>query len=419
MQKKALLRFNTAGSVDDGKSTLIGRLLYDLKSVPTDQLKSIENASKKNGYDYTDLSLITDGLKSEREQGITIDVAYRYFETTNKKFIIADSPGHVQYTRNMVTAASTADLSLILIDSRKGVLSQTKRHLFISSLINIKKIIVCINKMDLVDYSEKIYNKIVNQFKNISEKLNFESIIFIPISALHGDNIVNKTKNMKWYSELSLLDVLNEIKTSPQYSIDNARFPVQYVIRPRRKNYEDFRGFAGMVENGVFCSGDEIVVMPSKISSKIKKIFFGKREIKKAQKNMSVTITVKDDIDIGRGDWIVGNKNIPVLKSKFNVKLVWMSRAPLINKTKLILKQKTKEISVFVNLILSKYNNEDFSLKSKPNKLEINEIGEVEIISSEPIFFENEIINSPCVNMILIDNVNNETVGACVIGKNE
>ena len=199
MQKKALLRFNTAGSVDDGKSTLIGRLLYDSKSVPLDQLKNIENASKKNGYDYTDLSLITDGLKSEREQGITIDVAYRYFETTNKKFIIADSPGHVQYTRNMVTAASTADLSLILIDARKGVLSQTKRHLFISSFINIEKIIVCINKMDLVDYSEKIFNKIVNQFKNISEKLNFESIIFIPISALHGDNIVNKTKNMKWY----------------------------------------------------------------------------------------------------------------------------------------------------------------------------------------------------------------------------
>jgi len=419
MQKKALLRFNTAGSVDDGKSTLIGRLLYDSKSVPSDQLKDIEKISKKNGYDHTDLSLITDGLKSEREQGITIDVAYRYFETANKKFIIADSPGHVQYTRNMVTAASTADLSLILVDARKGVVSQTKRHLFISSLINIEKIIVCINKMDLVDYSEKIFNKIVNQFKNITEKLNFESIIFIPISALHGDNIVNKTKNMNWFCELSLLDVLNEIKISPQYSIDNPRFPVQYVIRPHRKNYEDFRGFAGMVENGVFCSGDDIVVMPSKISSKINKIFFGKREIKKAQKNMSVTITVKDDIDIGRGDWIVGNKNIPVLKSKFNVKVVWMSRAPLINKAKLILKQKTKEIIVFVNLILSKFNNEDFSLKSKPNKLEVNEIGEVEIISSEPILFENEIINSSCANMILIDNVNNETVGACVIGKNE
>ena len=414
MQKKALLRFNTAGSVDDGKSTLIGRLLYDSKSVPSDQLKSIENVSKKNGYDYTDLSLITDGLKSEREQGITIDVAYRYFETANKKFIIADSPGHVQYTRNMVTAASTADLSLILIDARKGVVSQTKRHLFISSLIKIKKIVVCINKMDLVDYSEKIFNKIVNQVKNISEKLNFDSVIFIPISALCGDNVVNKTKNMNWYSELSLLDILNEIKISPQYSIDNPRFPVQYVIRPHRKNYEDFRGFAGMVENGVFCSGDEIVVMPSKISSKINKIFFAKKEIKKAQKNMSVTITIKDNIDIGRGDWIVGNKYTPILKSKFKSSIVWMSHDSLNINDKLILKQKTKEVSAIVNSILSKYNYDDFSNISKPEKLELNEIGIIEITTSEPIICD-EMAQDSTKNMILINPKNNETVGACVL----
>tara|TARA_B100000242_G_C43021064_1_gene475160 strand:+ start:164 stop:1411 length:1248 start_codon:yes stop_codon:yes gene_type:complete len=414
MIKKKILRFNTAGSVDDGKSTLIGRLLLDTNSIAVDQLKAIEIISKKNGYDFTDLSLITDGLKSEREQGITIDVAYRYFETQYRKFIIADSPGHIQYTRNMVTAASTADLSVILIDATKGLLAQTKRHLFISSLVNIKRIIVCINKMDLVDFEERNYLKIVNQCKKFCNDLNFESIIFIPISARNGDNIVSRSSNMKWFKKDPLIKNLNQIKNNAQYNIDFPRFSVQYVIRPRRKFFEEFRGFAGMVENGVFRKGDKVKIIPSQIGATIDKIFYGEKEVKKAEIKMSVTVTLKNDIDISRGDWIVGEKNIPNLKSKFKSSIVWMSYDPLNTNDKLILKQKTKEVSAIVTSILSKYNYDDFSKISKPETLELNEIGIIEIITSEPIICD-EIAQDSTNNMILINPKNNETVGACVI----
>ena len=305
LDNNQLLRFTTAGSVDDGKSTLIGRLLYDSKSIFEDQLEAIENTSKKKGHEGVDLALFTDGLRDEREQGITIDVAYRYFTTPKRKFIIADTPGHIQYTRNMVTGASTANVATILVDARHGVIEQTKRHAFIASLLQIPHIIVCINKMDLVDFSEDVYNNIVSQFEEISSKMLVKDVRFIPMSALLGDNVVNKSENMKWYQGAPMLHTLESMHISSDINKVDARFPVQTVLRPQRDEFIDYRGYAGRVASGIFRPGDEVTVMPSGFTSKIKTIDTLDGELKEAFAPMSVSMTLEDDIDISRGDMIV------------------------------------------------------------------------------------------------------------------
>ena len=321
-----MLRFTTAGSVDDGKSTLIGRLLYDSKSIFQDQLDSIEESSKNKGFDYVDLSLLTDGLKSEREQGITIDVAYRYFATPKRKFIIADTPGHIQYTRNMVTGASTANLAIILIDARKGMLEQTHRHAFIASLLRIPHAIVCINKMDLVDYDKVIYNKIVDAFKAFSSKLDIKDIQFIPISALNGDNVVKRSKNMDWYEGSTLMYHLENVHISSDYNHVDCRFPVQSVIRPHTVEHQDYRGFSGRIDGGVFKSGDKVKILPSGFTSTIKKIDLNGLEVAEAFAPMSVNISLCDEIDISRGDMIVRENNVPQVGQDIDVLVTWMSQ---------------------------------------------------------------------------------------------
>ena len=320
-----LLRFTTAGSVDDGKSTLIGRLLYDSKSIFEDQLESVTATSAKKGHEGVDLALFTDGLKDEREQGITIDVAYRYFTTPKRKFIIADTPGHIQYTRNMVTGASTANAAVILIDARHGVIEQTKRHSFIASLLNIPHLIVCINKMDLVDFAEERYNEIISQFEEFSSKLLVKDIRFIPISALLGDNVVNRSENMSWYGGGTLLNILETLHISSDLNKIDARFAVQTVLRPQREGYIDYRGYAGRVSSGIYRTGDEVVVLPSGFSSKIKSINAGENEVQEAYAPMSVAITLEDDIDVSRGDMIVKKNNQPETEQEFDVMLCWLN----------------------------------------------------------------------------------------------
>ncbi|MCX7638018.1 MAG: GTP-binding protein, partial [Cyclobacteriaceae bacterium] len=311
MIRSQILRFTTAGSVDDGKSTLIGRLLFDSKAIFEDQLEAVKQSSMRKGFDYIDLSLLTDGLKSEREQGITIDVAYRYFSTPKRKFIIADTPGHIQYTRNMVTGASTANLALILIDARKGLVEQTFRHSFIASLLKIPHIIVCINKMDLVDYSREVFEKIVDDYKAFSSKLEVSDIQFVPISALHGDNVVNRSDKMTWYQGATLMHMLETVHIESDYNHIDGRFPVQYVIRPHTKEHGDFRGYAGRVAGGIFREGDEVMVMPSGFITRIKSIHLGEKIISEAFAPMSVVITLTDDIDVSRGDMLCKPNNQP------------------------------------------------------------------------------------------------------------
>lgn len=339
-----LLRFTTAGSVDDGKSTLIGRLLYDSKSIFEDQLEAVEASSAKKGFDYVDLSLLTDGLKSEREQGITIDVAYRYFATPKRKFIIADTPGHIQYTRNMVTGASTANLALILIDARKGLVEQTYRHSFIASLLKIPHVIVCVNKMDLVDYQEEVFEKIVNDYKAFSSKLEIHDIQFVPISALAGDNVVNRSENMDWYQGATLLHMLETVHIESDYNHIDSRFPVQYVVRPQTQSHQDFRGYAGRIAGGIFRAGDEILVLPSGFTSKIKSIHVGAEEVDQAFAPMSVTMTLEDEIDISRGDIIAKPNNHPQSEQDVDVMLCWMNQRAVNLNTKLFVRHTTKEV---------------------------------------------------------------------------
>src|SRR5690606_3797505 len=329
-----LLRFTTAGSVDDGKSTLIGRLLYDSKSIFEDQLEAIENTSKKKGHKGVDLALFTDGLRDEREQGITIDVAYRYFTTPKRKFIIADTPGHIQYTRNMVTGASTANAAIILVDARHGVIEQTKRHAFIASLLHIPHVIVCINKMDLVDFSEEAYNGIIKQFEEFSSKLLVQDIRFIPISALLGDNVVNRSKNMDWYQGAPLLHTLETMHIASDFNKVDARFPVQTVLRPQSEEHRDYRGYAGRIASGIFRKGDEISILPSGFTSKIKTIDTLEGELEEAFAPMSVSIQLEDNIDISRGDMIVRTKNMPEVKQDLEVMLCWLHNQPAKPRTK-------------------------------------------------------------------------------------
>ena len=413
--KKQLLRFTTAGSVDDGKSTLIGRLLYDSKSIFQDQLDAVEMSSKNKGFDYVDLSLLTDGLKSEREQGITIDVAYRYFETPKRKFIIADTPGHIQYTRNMVTGASTANLAIILIDARKGLLEQTHRHSFIASLLNIPHVIVCVNKMDLVDYNEDVYSKIIEDYRQFSSKLNIKDIRFIPISALKGDNVVNKSKSMHWYKGGTLMHLLETVHISSDHNHIDARFPVQYVIRPHREGFQDFRAYAGKIESGIYKPGDKIKVLPSGFESTIRNIYVGEKEIKEGFAPMSVSMTLKDEIDISRGNMIVKINNTPDISQNINVIVNWMSETPLTLRKKLIIKHTTNECQAFVEKINYEIDINTLHKKENIDKLNLNSIGRIELRTSKPILKDNYIKNRNTGSIILIDPLSFETVGAGMI----
>ena len=410
-----LLRFTTAGSVDDGKSTLIGRLLYDSKSIFQDQLDAVEESSKRKGFDYIDLSLLTDGLKSEREQGITIDVAYRYFSTPKRKFIIADTPGHIQYTRNMVTGASTANLAIVLIDARKGMLEQTHRHAFIASLLRIPHAIVCVNKMDLVDYSEEVYDKIVSDFKAFSSKLSIKDVQFIPISALAGDNVVNRSENMDWYEGSTLIYHLETVHISSDYNHVDCRFPIQSVIRPHTLEHQDFRGFAGRIDGGVFKRGDKIKVLPSGFISTIKTIELNGEKIVEAFAPMSVTMTLEDVIDVSRGDMIVRENNVPEIGQDIDVLVTWMSGIPLQSRTKVVIKHTTNECIGMIKDLKYKVDINTLHRIEGIDCIEMNDIARISIRTAKSLFYDSYKKNKQTGSIIIIDEQTNETLGAGMI----
>ncbi|WP_375238364.1 sulfate adenylyltransferase subunit 1 [Aurantibacter sp.] len=410
-----LLRFTTAGSVDDGKSTLIGRLLYDSKSIFEDQLEAITNTSKKKGHEGVDLALFTDGLRDEREQGITIDVAYRYFTTPKRKFIIADTPGHIQYTRNMVTGASTANVATILIDARHGVIEQTKRHAFIASLLQIPHIIVCVNKMDLVDYSEEVYNNIIRQFEDISSKMLVTDVRFIPMSALNGDNVVNKSTNMPWFQGAPMLHTLETMHISSDINKVDARFPVQTVLRPQREGFIDYRGYAGRVSSGIFRKGDEVTVMPSGFNSKIKSIDTLEKELEEAYAPMSVAITLEDDIDISRGDMIVKSNNKPEAVQDIDVMLCWLNNAPAKPRAKYTIKHTSNDQKAMIKEVVYKYNINTLERINDDKDLKMNDICKVKIRTTKPLMVDSYRENRVTGSVILVDDATNETVAAGMI----
>ncbi len=410
-----LLRFTTAGSVDDGKSTLIGRLLFDSKSIFEDQLEAVQASSSKKGFDYVDLSLLTDGLRSEREQGITIDVAYRYFATPKRKFIIADTPGHIQYTRNMVTGASTANLALILIDARKGLIEQTFRHSFLASLLKIPHIIVCVNKMDLVDFKEEVYEKIVEDYKAFSSKLEVHDIQFVPISALLGDNVVNRSQHMDWYKGATLLHMLETVHIESDYNHIDGRFPVQYVVRPQTREHQDFRGYAGRVAGGIFRVGEEILVLPSGFTSKIKTIQFGDEQLTQAFAPMSVTITLEDEIDISRGDIIAKPTNRPESNQDIETMLCWMNQRPMNLNSKFYLKHTSRETKAVLKEITYKLDISSGQRMEGVSQLMMNDIARVKLRTAQPLEFDSYRKNRITGSLILVDESTNETVAAGMI----
>lgn len=410
-----LLRFTTAGSVDDGKSTLIGRLLYDSKSIFEDQLVSVSNISAKKGHNGVDLALFTDGLRDEREQGITIDVAYRYFTTPKRKFIIADTPGHIQYTRNMVTGASTANAAVILIDARHGIIEQTKRHSFIASLLNIPHLIVCINKMDLVDFSETRYNEIIAQFENFSSKLLMKDVRFIPISALLGDNVVHRSENMDWYQGGTLLNVLETVHISSDINKIDARFPVQTVIRPQNEDHRDYRGYAGRVASGIYRVGDEVAVLPSGFTSRIKSINAGEQEVMEAYAPMSISITLEEDIDVSRGDMIVKKNNQPETVQEFDVMLCWLNREPAKPRAKYAIMHTSHEERAMIKEVVYKMNINTFERDNEDKNLAVNDIARVKIRTTRMLMLDSYRENRNTGGIILIDEGTNETVAAGMV----
>ncbi|MCB0776297.1 MAG: GTP-binding protein [Chitinophagaceae bacterium] len=410
-----LLRFTTAGSVDDGKSTLIGRLLYDSKSIFEDQLASIENSSKKKGHDHIDLAMFTDGLREEREQGITIDVAYRYFTTPKRKFIIADTPGHIQYTRNMVTGASTANAAIILVDARHGVSEQTRRHSFIASLLQISHVIVCINKMDLVDYSEEVYTKIITAYEELSSKLVVKDIQFIPISALKGDNVVSRSDNMPWYQGRPLLNTLEVLHISSDINKIDARFPVQTVIRPQREGFLDYRGYAGRIASGILRKGDEVTVLPSGFTSRIKSIDTMTGEIPQAYAPMSVTITIEDDIDISRGDMIVRTHNLPEVKQEFDVMLCWLNSKSSVPRAKYTIMHANNEQKAIIKEVVYKIDINTMGRNSGDTVFKMNDIGRVTLRTTKPLMLDTYRQNRVTGSIILVDEGTNETVAAGMV----
>ena len=411
-----LLRFTTAGSVDDGKSTLIGRLLYDSKSIFEDQLEAIEESSRKKGDENVNLALLTDGLKAEREQGITIDVAYRYFATPKRKFIIADTPGHIQYTRNMVTGASTANLAIILIDARKGVIEQTKRHTFIANLLRIQHVVVAVNKMDLVDYDQDVYDKIVADYKAFASRLdNIVDITPIPISALNGDNVVDKSKSMTWFEGASLLYHLENVYVGGDENHIQARFPVQWVIRPQSTDFHDFRGFAGRVAGGVFKSGDSVVVLPSGFSTKVKTIHQDEKQIEEAFAPQSVTITLEDEIDLSRGDMLVKENSPPYQGQDIEAMICWFSNSNLDPRNKFVVKHTTRETKAIVSEVNYKIDINTLRKIEDASSFSLNEIGRVKIRTATPLFYDSYNKNRHTGSFVLIDPGNNETVAAGMI----
>jgi len=411
-----LLRFTTAGSVDDGKSTLIGRLLYDSKNIFEDQLQAVEQSSKQRGDAHVNLALLTDGLRSEREQGITIDVAYRYFATPKRKFIIADTPGHIQYTRNMVTGASTANLAIVLIDARNGVIEQTCRHAIIASLLNIKHVVICVNKMDLVDFAQDRYDEIVEQFKEFASRLdNIVDITFIPISALLGDNVVDSSKHMPWYQGPTLLYHLETVYIGADANHIDARFPVQWVIRPHSTEYHDFRGYAGRVAGGVFKPGDNVVVLPSGFSSKIKAIHTMDGEIEEAYDPLSVAITLEDEIDIGRGDMLAKPNNQPKVGQEIEAMVCWFSDKKLQQRGKYVLRHTTKEAKAIVKEVRYKININNLHKIEDDLQFGLNDIGRVSLRVSSPLFYDSYQRNRQTGSFILIDEFTNETMGVGMI----
>ena len=410
-----LLRFTTAGSVDDGKSTLIGRLLYDSKSIFEDQMEAIKLVSERKGEEHVNLALLTDGLRDEREQGITIDVAYRYFATPQRKFIIADTPGHIQYTRNMVTGASTANLAIILIDARHGIVEQTKRHSFIASLLGIPHIVYCINKMDLVDYKQDVYNKLVKDLEAFSAKLETKDVRFIPISALKGDNVVNRSKKMDWFEGATLMHTLETVHIASDHNHIDCRFPIQNVIRPQTTEFHDYRGYAGRIAGGVFKKGDTVMVLPSGFTSKIKSIDTFDGEIDEAFAPMSVTMTLEDDIDISRGDMIVRENNKPEVSQDIEAMVCWMDDNPLKEKGKYALKHTSKDARCMVKEIKYKVDINTLHRNEEDKVISRNDIARVTLRTTSPLFIDNYSRNRNTGSLILIDEATNNTVGAAMI----
>ncbi len=416
----ALLRFTTAGSVDDGKSTLIGRLLYDSKSIYQDQYEAIERASARRGEEDINLALLTDGLKSEREQGITIDVAYRYFSTPKRKFIIADTPGHIQYTRNMVTGASTANVALILIDARNGVVEQTRRHAIISSLLQIPHLAVCINKMDLVDYDEQVYNKIKNDFETFAQKLNVKDTQFIPISALKGDNVVNASEAMSWYTGQTLMNYLEHVDIVNDYNFNDARLPVQLVVRPYTDEYHDYRGYAGTVAGGVFKKGDKVQLLPSGFTTTIEKIQGPDGEQDETFPPQAVTLLLEGEHDLSRGDMIVGTENPPELSQYLDLMVCWFDQSkPLRPRGKYVIRHTTQEARCIVKDIVYKLDIDTLNENDDDKEINMNDIARISIRTTKPLFVDPYEDNRITGSVILVDEGTNNTVAAGMITLNK
>lgn len=410
-----LLRFSTAGSVDDGKSTLIGRLLYDSKAIFEDQLEAIERASVNRGEEQVNLALLTDGLRAEREQGITIDVAYRYFATPKRKFIIADTPGHVQYTRNMVTGASTANAAIILVDARNGVVEQTLRHSFIASLLQIPHVIICINKMDLVNYEEKIFEKIRTDYESMSDKLDIQDIRFVPISALKGDNVVERSDNMPWYDGPTLMYLLEHLHIANDRNFSDPRFPVQYVIRPQSDQFHDFRGYAGRVAGGVFSKGDEVTVLPSGLITSIVSVETMNGSLDSAFPPQSVALTLANDIDISRGDMIVASENQPNVSQDITFMFCWLNEKPMTPNGKYTLKHTTNEVRCIIKSVEFKVNVNTLEKDADDKNVKLNEIGQMTVRTTKPLIFDSYKKNRITGSLILVDEGTNETVCAGMI----
>jgi bifunctional enzyme CysN/CysC len=410
-----LVRFATAGSVDDGKSTLIGRLLYDTKSIFEDQLEHVEETSKRRGDTYTNLALLTDGLRAEREQGITIDVAYRYFHTPRRKFIIADTPGHEQYTRNMVTGASTADLALVLVDARKGVLEQSRRHAFIASLLRIPHLIVCVNKMDLVSFDQEVFDRISAEFSGWAAKLDIHDITFIPISALHGDNVATRSERTPWYEGPSLLYHLEHVHVASDRNLQDPRFPVQWVVRPMSDEHHDYRGYAGEVASGVFRAGDDVIVLPSGRSTRIAGIDTYEGEVEEAYPPLSVTLRLEDDIDVSRGDMICRPQNRPVEARDVDAMVCWMSERPLSTSGRYRIKHTTRTALAKIDEVRYQIDVNSLHRQQDADGLALNEIGRLRLRLSTPLFVDEYRRNRATGSFILIDESTNDTVGAGMV----
>ncbi len=410
-----LLRFATAGSVDDGKSTLIGRLLLDSKAIFEDQLEAVEATSKTKGYDYTDLALLTDGLRSEREQGITIDVAYRYFATPRRKFIIADTPGHVQYTRNMVTGASTADLGLVLVDARQGLTEQSRRHAVILSLLRVPHLVLAVNKMDLVDWSQEVFERIQAEFVTFVARLNVPDLAVIPISALQGDNVVTRSEHMPWYEGSSLIHHLEHVHIASDRELRDVRFPVQYVVRPKSDEYHDYRGYAGRVASGVLKPGDEVMVLPSGLTSRIAGIDLYDREVEEAYPPMSVVVRLEDDLDVSRGDMICRVRNAPEPTQDVDAMVCWMAREPMRPRQKLAIKHTTRTARAVVRDVQYRLDINTLHRDAETPELGLNEIGRVTLRTTQQLLVDPYEQNRTTGSFILIDEATGVTVGAGMI----